>query len=263
MKRIRVVGTGIKGIKHITLEAVNNFSECKKTLLFFPQNELLKYFEKNRLPYDDITNLYVNGNEDMSNYTSLLNRVFDEVSLNDDIVFCIPGHPRFGVTLIKLLNARANQSGIKLTVTLGLSSFDTMLNDIELDPIEQGAATLDANLLILLDYNMEPRINYFLYHICSVGTTRTFIKDPVQDNAIHYLKAKLLKHYPEDHTLKMVSSAEFGREQAIIREVRLGDLESLLPYITFSSTLFVPYMKPHASQINREFLKNLQGSATS
>lgn len=263
MKKIRVVGTGIKGIKHITLEAVNNFSNCKKTLLFFPQNELLKYFEKNNLPYDDITSLYVNGNEDMSNYTSLLNRIFEEVSLNDDIVFCLPGHPRFGVTLIKLLNTRANQNNIKLTVTLGLSSFDTMLDDIELDPIEQGAATLDANLLILLDYNMEPRINYFLYHICSIGTTRTFIKDPTRDNSIHYLKAKLLKHYPKDHILKMVSSAEYGRDQAIIREVALENLENLLPYITFSSTLFIPYIKPQASQINREFLENLQASTAS
>ncbi|NDL00807.1 hypothetical protein [Photorhabdus bodei] len=260
MKRIRVVGTGIKGIKHLTLDAIDNFFASKKTLLFFPQKELVAYFKEHNLHSEDITNLYVNGNQDMSNYTVIVTRIFDEVAVYDDIAFCLPGHPRFGVTLIKLLKERAHSVDTELTISLGLSSFDTMLDDTELDPLEHGTSIVDANLLILLDYNIEPSLNYFLYHICSVGTTRTFIKDPTQQNAIHYLKAKLLKHYPKEHIVRMVSSAEYGRDQAIIKEVTMENLETLLPDITFSSTLFIPYIKPEAKRLNRDFLAYLQAS---
>lgn len=260
MKRLRVIGTGIKGINHLTMESISHFQTCKKTLLYFPQQELIAYFRENNLFNEDITYLYKHGGVDKNNYEEIVNRVLSEVADYHDVSFCLPGHPGFGVSLLKTLKTRCKEQAINLSVSIGVSSFDTMVDDLSLDPIEHGSVIVDANLLVLLDYNMETRLNHFIYHICSVGTTRTHINNPQQDNKLIFLQQKLLKHYPENHLVKMISSAEYGRPVATIKECSIGKLEELLPQITFSSSLIVPYIKPEAHQINRHFLTYLQSS---
>jgi hypothetical protein len=70
------------------------------------------------------------------------------------------------------------------------------------------------------------------------------------------LRDYLLKFYPLDHKVTLVSSgvrSEGGPEFHIFN---LSDLASKLNLIHFGSTLFVPGIKP--KKVNREFLSFLQ-----
>jgi hypothetical protein len=145
-----------------------------------------------------------------------------------------------------------------LSVCPGISSFDTMLNDLSLDPLEQGTCLIDANLFVLLNYRLEPLMNYFIYHICSVGTTRTHISDAAKDNHVHFLKTTLLGYFPPEHRVRLVSSSSHQPGTSTIVEVELAALETILDQVTFTSTLFVPGMKPGKERINTEFLAALR-----
>src|SRR3990167_6942591 len=93
-----------------------------------------------------------------------------------------------GMKGLQHLKQEASDLGIALHVLPGISSFDTMINDLCLDPIEEGSCIVDANRLILYDYDVDTCLNYFIYHVCSIGNSNTDYKSPVSRNAVDFLK---------------------------------------------------------------------------
>ena len=262
MNKLRMVGTGLVGIEHLTFSALSHLKASKHVLLFFAPEGWKEVIQSIGKSFEEIDDLYRDGAQDLDNYDRIEAHVYESLALHHDVALCIPGHPRVGVTITGRFDASKSVRAFELAVVPAISSFDTMINDLELDPLRRGASVVDANLLILFDYNLEPAMDHFIYHVCSIGTSKTHISDATKESSIEFLKEKLLRHYATDHIVKLVRSRHHkSMAGAETIDMAIGSLEQLLPHITFSSTLYVPAASLRRERLNTDFLARFHAPA--
>lgn len=254
--KIRVIGVGIRGVSQLTIEALEAMRAARKVFSLSCPPALFLSF--GLADIEDISELYRDKDKDEDNYQRIMDKVWFEAQRHKDIALLVPGHPRLGVTILQWLEQMRTKARFTLEVVEGISSFDTLINDLKRDPLERGSVILDVNRLLLFQLTLEPVLDYYLYHICSIGTNRTNVSNPAKDNALHLLKEKLLDYYPQHHKVILIHSAEHPGEVVHIIDGIVGELEKLLPQITFSSSLFIPGVRPKV--IDRNYLQRLRAS---
>lgn len=254
---IRVIGFGVKGYSQITLEAINHLRSSKK-VLYFPNstdNAELFFSHFNIVTFESLSYLYIDGAKDIENYQRVISKLLDEVRTLEDIALLMPGHPRLGVTILRWLEKKVMDTDIKIETIPGISSFDTMVNDLKVDPLEQGSVIIDANRLLLYQYEMEPRIDHYIYHVCSIGTPRTYVSNPSIENRIDLLKNYLLRFFDFKKAVTLIKSPLSMSDQPFVVSEELGYLENVLQYIDFSTTLYIKGEEAAKKNINHDFLK--------
>ncbi|MHB1221973.1 MAG: SAM-dependent methyltransferase [Gammaproteobacteria bacterium] len=263
MKTLRIIGSGMRGIHHLTQESIKNLMQAKKILWLGATEGLKEFIIQNNLNGEDITYFYENGALDSDNYLRIKNRVLEELDNLADVALVVLGHPRLGVSIVQEFQQDANSGSFNLNVLPGISSFDTMINDLNIDPIEEGTCLIDANRLILYNYQMDPCLNYLIYHVCSIGNSNTDYEEPNINNAVIFLKNKLMVHFPEEHEITLLSSDSSGVSEATSLKGTIKNIELLLKSVSFDSSLFIPGILPKSKQINKKFYEFLTNKSSS
>lgn len=237
--RISVVGLGTNPAVHLTLGAIRHLRNAKRVLYFGHSEHLfdsLAIYNRRSLEQ-----LYVDGIKDTVNYNCILNAILSEAREWNDLAVALPGHPLFGVTLIRLLKcALAGIPNDVLIVDVGISSFDTMLSDRSIDPLEPGTLLLDVNRMLTYRPPLNPNLNVFLYHICSVGVPTVNRHGATISTSWHLLKSYLLNYYSPSHKTLLLRSADEYIYHSEAHCATVETLERILPYITYSSSLLLP-----------------------
>lgn len=260
MKKITVVGRGLDPAKHLSLEAIRTLKNADIILGIEPETDSWKTLrEEFNIPkIIDVGTLYINGAKDLQNYTSFIAHAFEALKTHNHVVLLVAGHPRVGVTFAQILTQHQNNSALNFEINFieGLSSFDVMLNDLEIDPLERGSSVLDSNRLLLFQYNLEPSMNHFIYHICSVGTDRVHYSDSSKDNKITALQDYLESFYDRKKEIFLCKASNGQSEKGKYISLQVCDLAANIHQIDFGTTLFIPAEKP--SKFNFKFYQNLQ-----
>ncbi len=257
MPKISIVGRGVDPAKHLSLSAIRALRLADKIVGIESEQKFWKEFrqEFGVGEIEDIASLYRSQDNDMVNYQRFVDYVLNLSSHCQHLVLLVAGHPRLGVTFIDLLKKHVSEH-IEIEIIDGISSFDVMMSYFGLDPLEQGTALLDANRLLLFQYKLEPAFAYFIYHVCSIGNSKTNFLNPSLDNRIDLFKNYLLKFYPEDKKIFICRISNGRDEKSIHFESTLDNLENCLSKIDYSTTLYLPADKP--SQMDWEYLNLLR-----
>lgn len=207
MSTISVIGSGMLGVNQITTEGFSVIQNADRVFWIGDIAGLNEYLYHHEIYHEDLSHLYEDGGVDVDNYASIIQYMTNALSECEHVGLIVPGHPRVGVTIVQLLQKSSQDGSFSFHCYPGISSFDAMINDIGIDPLEEGVSVLDVNRLIIYDYAMEPCINYFIYHVCSIGNSNTDYSSPQTSNKVTYLKSKLLKHYPANTTIFLLSAS--------------------------------------------------------
>lgn len=257
-KQISIIGRGMDPKKHLTLEAIDHLKNADVILGIESEveswREITDTFQLKTIKV--IENLYQNGAKDIDNYQAFINLIEKLTFQYDRIALLIAGHPRLGVTFAKLISDKDSLKSINIFYTVGISSFDVMINDLALDPLEEGTAILDANRILLFNLPIIPSINQFIYHICSVGTCLTNHQNAAQNNHIELLQQYLLKFYKSDKIITLCKASLGKSLQSDYINIQLKDFFKNLEKIDFATSLFIPAELP--SSINKDYLKLLR-----
>lgn len=249
---ITFVGGGIRALNQLTLDGIEALQASNKVLTF--QYEL-EFFERHNIhSIECLASLYEDGARDDDNYNRLITKIEEEAVKHERLVVLLPGHPRVGVSIVQKFAHRSD-----VVVLPGISSFCTMINDLEVDPLEKGSVVIDVNRLLLFDLKIVPELDYYLYHICSIGVAQTYFSEPSRMNAIHILAKKLSEAYPETHVVTLIGSATENGDKPTRLQVEIGKIDSVLSHIRFETSLYIPAI--HPKSYNHEFLARLQGVA--
>jgi len=257
VSKISIVGRGVNPENHLSLSAIRTLRIADKVVGIEPAKEFWKEFQEEFgvREIEDLADLYRSQDNDMVNYHRFVDHVLN-LSLNyQHLALLVAGHPRLGVTFIELLKKHAPKS-IEIEIIDGISSFDAMITYFELDPLEQGTVLLDANRLLLFQYELECAFSYFIYHICSIGNSKTNFSNPSLDNRIDLFKNYLLKYYPKDKEVFLCRISNEKNEESNHFQSTVGELDNCLSKIDYSTTLYLPAEKPR--RMDFEYLKLLR-----
>lgn len=253
---LHIIGTGIKRPLQLTLEGLHALQRADKVLHLTGTTEPMEALFRElgvRQPVA-LDSLYEHGAVDGVNYERLADAVVAQVQTCESVALLIYGHPRVGVSLTSMLEARL---GSLVSVIPAPSSFDTMINDLRRDPLHRGSVLLDANRVLLFEPTLDPTLDCYIFHVDSVATAKTAAGDE-RHGRRDLLQSYLLRFYPPEHRVTIVASA-IGDEPAALVEVPLAEFEAAARLMSQGATLFLPAMRPRS--LNRAVRDLLVASA--
>lgn len=242
--KLYVVGAGMVPQRDLSVGATDvlRSAECVLYHAFEGADDLFRQLGITRIV--NLTPLYQDGAIDSDNYLRMEDAVISRLKAHGNVVLLLLGHPRVGVTLSDTLAARALQDGFEIEFLPGISSFDTMLNDIGLDPLEPGMLMIDSNRLLLYRNKVDPHLHTIIYHICSVGTSRTNFSNPSANNKLEMLSSFLCQYFPAEYPVTLVQSQyTLSPESGSLKRSTVGSIPELAPHISFSSSLYIAAME--------------------
>jgi uncharacterized protein YabN with tetrapyrrole methylase and pyrophosphatase domain len=253
--KVYIIGAGIRGRRQLTLEALAHLQRAG-AVLFFPQAGITEAWLTQVLGVPeavDLTPYYSDGGRDRDNYSLIADVVANAARRVGTVCMLMPGHPRFGMTMTTMLDGDPRFADIAVRTVEGVSSFDTMLCDLRRDPLTHGSLAVDANRLLYYEIVLDPRVDTYVYHVCSVGTQATNWRNPQRANRLELLQRYLAQYFPADHVAILIESrGDSGLPPRLVRSP-LDRLTEALPTITFSTTLFVPGTSVSRESPNRDF----------
>lgn len=256
--RLSIVGRGIRPLEHLTLAGVRALKSAEVVFGIEPDVEswavLAEEFDLPRIERLDF--LYKDGHTDLENYQSFFSFIKDIIGMYEHVALVVAGHPRLGVSVSQWLSSPEITSEVELKFIEGISSFDTMFNDLRLDPLERGTAILDANRMLLFKYQLENTLDTFIYHPSSVGNSHTDLINCAARNQINDLMEYLLKFYPADKHIHLCKAANFIGQLSEYSCIKLADLVNQADQIDTGTTLFIPAERPN--KICQKFLSKLR-----
>lgn len=261
--KIIFLGTGICLPNHLTQESIEILKNSDVIYILETETGSLKKFLGSSYTgkIHSLNEMYKDGDIDENNYSRIESVIKDSANKFSKVVVCMPGHPRIGTTLVQRLSTKEVEQKFEVSCHSALSSFDTIICDLKKDPLERGSVILDVNRLLLFDLTIEPFIDYYIYHVCSIGNSKTETSQPLKGNRYDLLKAKLLKYYPIEHHIALISSSVSNDQSSMVRWENIGNIDVLMKNVHFGTTMFVPALaKP--TRIDKNFLSLLQESGT-
>jgi uncharacterized protein YabN with tetrapyrrole methylase and pyrophosphatase domain len=242
---IRFIGYGICLRSQISLEAIEGLVRSKR-VLFFPTvlGEMERFLERLGVKdYEDLSPFYEDEAEDWENYVRIIEHIQAESIRFQDVSVLMPGHPRLGVSLISWLeHTDSVKNAFDIRVIPGLSSFDTIICDIGLDPLERGTILVDANRLLDSSHALDTHWNYLVYHVSSVGSGGVHRSAMLDQGGLEKLLELLLRSFPPDHEITLIESSPLKLESARLEHGALRRLPDFANRFNVGTTLFVPAM---------------------
>lgn len=255
---ITIAGLGVKNADHFTIETISRLKESKKVYILGPPSEAVKskLSEYGILNYKHILHLYHDETKDQINYKRIYNFLLEEREKEGSISLLIPGHPSVGVSLTQMLKSSEGKNIDRVDILPGISSFDTMIADLAVDPLEKGSLIVDSNRLLLLDIQLDPNLDTYIYHPSAVGSSKIHLQEK-KYNRLDQLQEHLERFYKSNHSIYLLHSSTSSHIETERIEIKLNELNYFKDFIHIGMTAFIPAQQLDMSSVNTEYLKQL------
>lgn len=240
-----IVGTGIRTVGHLTMEAVAWIKQADKVLYVVgdPVAEaMLK--ELNPSGAESLTVMYGEGKQRIETYNQMVERTLE--CLRAGMLTCMAcyGHPGVFVYPSHELIRRARAEGFSARMLPGISSEDCLFADLGVDPGISGCQSYEATDFLLNGRVIDPSSSVVLWQIGVVGDA-TFKAAGYDLSAMPLLVERLLAIYPASHPMYLYEAAVFHGCDPIIRPITAAELAG--GPLSAGYTLYIPPAYPTRS----------------
>jgi Tetrapyrrole (Corrin/Porphyrin) Methylases len=246
-----VVGTGIKAVGHMTLDARAWIASADE-VHYVTTDPLTEGVIRELAPNaQSLARFYEIGRERHDTYNAMTQAMLAGVRAGRTVCAAFYGHPGVFVWPSHDAIRRARAEGIRAIMEPGVSAEDCLFADLGLDPAVVGCAQYEATDFLVYRRRPDPSGALIIWQIGAVGD---FAWNPGRTNAdnVRVLAGELMRTYGPEHVVVVYEAAQLPTCLPKIVHVRLADL----PFVQLStaSTLFVPPVEqrgPDVAMIDR------------
>lgn len=233
-----VVGTGIRTVGHLTMEAVAWIKQADKVLYVVgdPVAEAMLR-ELNPDGAESMTVMYAEGKQRIETYNQMVERTLQCVRGGMLTCMACYGHPGVFVYPSHESIRRARAEGYTARMLPGISAEDCLFADLGVDPGIGGCQSYEATDFLLNGRVIDPSSSVVLWQIGVVGDA-TFKANGYDLSAMPLLVERLLAIYPASHPMYLYEAAVFHGCDPIIRPITAADLAS--GPLSAGNTLYIP-----------------------
>lgn len=252
---IYLVGLGIVSTLQITRETEQTLRLCKEVFFLHSEPSIVHKYIRELCPdVTDLHSLYEVNVQREKAYYKMVETVIDAAKKNPPVALALYGNPVVFVTPTQLIMEIADKLGLKVKMLPGISAFDCMLVDLDVDP-SQGTLIYEANDMLLHKRELHPDMHCFIWQVGGVEseTYSTAINLP---SRFLRLKKYLLQYYPQEHEGVIITCATNPAVDAKLTRVKLGELETEPVQMHAGATLYIPPVH-EPLELDEEFLELL------
>ncbi len=236
---IYLVGLGIVSTLQITRETEQTLRLCKKVFFLHSEATIVQKYLRELCP--DVTDLHncyeVNVPREKA-YQKMVEIVIDAAKKTPPVALALYGNPVVFVTPTQLIMELSTKLGFKVKMLAGVSAFDCMLVDLDVDPSE-GTLIYEVNDMLIHKRRLLPDMHCFIWQVGGVES-ETFSSSMSLPCRFLRLKKYLLQFYPPEHESVIITCATNPAVDAKLTRVKLGALETEPVQMHAGATLYIP-----------------------
>ncbi len=236
---IGIVGTGIVGTHQITREAEAVIRRSNHTFVIASGYGLTEYLETLCPKVTDLGYLYEPGMNRLPTYHRMAAEVVSAAMAEAPVCLATYGHPWVYCYPTTLINRAAPLLGLHVEVFAGVSAFDSLLVDLGTDIANSGIQMYEATDLLLRQRPIQNDVTCVIWQPTVVGDP-TCPDGPYAAEQFRPLQDYLLRFYPCEHEVKLVTSKTHPLARSVVQSLALGDLAAELEGAPQVGTLYIP-----------------------
>lgn len=258
-KQLIVIGSGIKSIAHLSVEAVAHIKQSEK--LFYLVNEpiLQEWLLKNNQTAEPLDKNIEDGFLRSNYYEDISKYILENFQKYSQICVVIYGHPT--VYAMPALNAarEAKRRGFATKILPAISAEDCLFADLLIDPASSGCQSYEATDFLIHCRSVDTCSHLILWQVGFIGALGNI---NYHDNrpGIKILIKYLLQFYKKNHEVIVYEAAMYPHLEHRATKCCLDELDAI--FLSSLSTLYIPPLNfaglniamLEALNINREFL---------
>ena len=235
---IYIVGLGLRAPDHVTRETERILRRSRCVYYMHPDRRARRYLRALCPKVVNLFHHYGEGKDRDEIYGAIADEVIGGAKRRSPVTMAMPGHPRLLNTPTQMVLDRAPKNGVGVKMLPGISSFDGLLVDLNIDPVA-GLQAYMADSLILDRIRLRPDIPCLIWNPAGFGSARfTFYQGPA--GRFRRLREYLLKFYPRNHKAIVARCAVNSQEKPRLRKIALARLDSAQRELDGIGTLYIP-----------------------
>jgi uncharacterized protein YabN with tetrapyrrole methylase and pyrophosphatase domain len=235
------IGIGLDADAHLTNEARRALRSSSTVFALTPDAgdlDLLRAVNPSARLID-LCQFYEGRTDRPSVYDAIAEAVVQEANPYSNVALVVYGNPMFLVSAVERLLSLARQKRIPTKVIPGISSFDTVLADLQID-LGYGVVLIDATLLMVSKLKLDPRLPILIFQVANVGSNEVE-RGAIPIDRLRSLLGVLAATYPPEHECKLVVSRKSIFEDGYVVEGSISNLaDKACINLSDRPTLYVP-----------------------
>jgi uncharacterized protein YabN with tetrapyrrole methylase and pyrophosphatase domain len=236
---IYLVGLGIVGVWHLTKEAEACLRTSRHAFLVDAGFGVAEYVSELGPQVHNLLFEYRDRGNRVDTYRRMAAWVVDAALVEGPVSFAVYGHPSLFVYPSQLIRRAGELLGLTVHTAPGISSLDTILIDLDLDPGLNGLQIYDANALLVENRSLDPEVPCLILQPDAVESA-FHTRAPSRPSRFRRLEAHLLRFYPPDHTVTSVRSSTHPLFEGERTTFELSRLSELFAENGLTGTLYLP-----------------------
>lgn len=250
---LTVVGSGIRSISHLSIEAINHIKKSSKVLYSVNEPIMEAWIRKNNTNAESLDELNYEENQPrIDYYNQITNYILATVREQNHVCVIFYGHPTMFAKSALAAIIEAKNQGWFTKIIPGISAEDCLFADLMIDPGTYGCQSYEATDLLIYQRHISPSSHLLIWQIGFVGILNMSTTSPNKKN-IKLLLEYLLQFYNTKQVVINYQAALYPHLEPNIEYTTLNQL----PDINFStlSTLYIPPAQRLLP--NKDILNNL------
>ncbi len=239
---VYIIGLGIKPIQHLTLEAASAMRACRTVFTVDHGFGVLDYIRKLGPRVVDLIPEYKEGRHRLDTYQHMAAKVIDQALRDPPVALAVYGHPQWLVFPSELVSDAARHLGLNVTAIAGISSIDTLVLELGIDPAAEGMQIFEATGMVVNKMPITPTVPCVILQ-ADAFNNELFSTTRQKSERYTALIEYLATFYPMDHKLLSVYSATHALMNPITIAFPLRNLAEVFARETVSGTLFIPSLR--------------------
>jgi uncharacterized protein YabN with tetrapyrrole methylase and pyrophosphatase domain len=239
-----ILGAGISFPEHLTIQTLNIMSECSKICSNLPASHLDRLPDDIRDKAQSLWPLYQDGRLRTSNYRDVTEAVLKIAEENPrPVAWLTQGHPTVFDSVSAALGREARSRAWQATVVPCVSSIDTVLSDLGIDPAG-GFLIHEATSVYQGKVRLDPSLGTMLLQPSAFMSDRAQLTMSSGGPDLSPLRDYLLQFFDRSRACVFVRSSTAESSPSELTWTTVGQLAEV-PFKAFAgSSLIIPQQPP-------------------
>lgn len=248
-----IVGSGIKFMSHLTIEAKACIEQADKVLYLVNEPAMQEWIQQTNPTAESLDPLYTKNLLRNDNYLLIARYIIENLKNFQTLCVVMYGHPTVFVQPSIYAAKAAIKDQYNVIIMPGISAEDCLFADLAIDPSSCGCQSFEATDFLIYQREYDSSSHLILWQPAVIGVlNRPIDHDPMRGLVI--LKKYLSNKYSLEHEIILYEAAQYPTFHPKIEKLPLKTLpESNLTRLT---TLYIPPNKQ--KEPNLEVIQELK-----
>jgi tetrapyrrole methylase family protein/MazG family protein len=237
---LTVVGSGIKFMSHLTIEAKSIIESADKVLYLVNEPAMKEWLSTHIRQAESLEEAYTQHALRSDTYKAITQTIIHSLKEHQHICVILEGHPT--VFAKPALNAviEAKKRGIRTSILPGISAEAYLFADLMIDPGSCGCQSYEATDFLIHRRAFDGHSHLILWQISVIGMLQNQDEYDYAEN-LQILINYLYQCYPQDHEVVLYEGSQYPHIASNIKRIPLNHLPNAT--LTRITTLYLPPVK--------------------